>query len=142
MWFQPSQGTLFTKPDRGLDVGASMVVRFVDALQECGCLPCHIFLDKVKPMSILREKGVKATGTVCEYRTECCPLKDAKELRKMRKGSFDYRVDESQEIIVCRWSNSHVVNICSNAVSIEPVRHPATTWEQPKLRHRSTNHPW
>ncbi|XP_004695627.1 PREDICTED: piggyBac transposable element-derived protein 2 [Condylura cristata] len=125
VWFEPSQGTLFTKPDRGLDLGGSMVVKFVDALQERGCLPYHIFFDKVftsfKLMSILRKKGIKATGTVREYKTECCPLKDVKELKKMKKGTFDYKVDESDEIIVCRWHDSSVVNICSNAVGIEPV---------------------
>uniref|UniRef100_A0A8B9WHX5 PiggyBac transposable element derived 2 n=1 Tax=Bos mutus grunniens TaxID=30521 RepID=A0A8B9WHX5_BOSMU len=125
VWFEPSQGTLFTKPDRGLDLGGSMVVKFVDALQTRGCLPYHIFFDKVftsvKLMSILRKKGVKATGTVREYRTERCPLKDPKELKKMKRGSFDYKVDESEEIIVCRWHDSSVVNICSNAVGIEPV---------------------
>lgn len=71
-------------------------------------------------MSILRGKGVKATGTVCEYRIERYPLKDPKELRKTRRYSFHYRVEESQEIIVC-----HVVNICSNVVGIEPVRVPS-----------------
>ncbi|XP_026363430.1 piggyBac transposable element-derived protein 2 isoform X1 [Ursus arctos] len=125
VWFEPSQGTLFTKSHRGLDLGGSMVVKFVDALQERGCLPYHIFFDKVftsvKLMSILRKKGVKATGTVREYRTERCPLKDPKELKKMKRGSFDYKVDESEEIIVCRWHDSSVVNICSNAVGIEPV---------------------
>ncbi|XP_063470109.1 piggyBac transposable element-derived protein 2 isoform X2 [Symphalangus syndactylus] len=126
VWFEPSQGTLFTKPDRSLDLGGSMVIKFVDALQERGFLPYHIFFDKVftsvKLMSILRKKGVKATGTVREYRTERCPLKDPKELKKMKRGSFDYKVDESEEIIVCRWRDSSVVNICSNAVGIEPVR--------------------
>lgn len=99
-----------------------MVVSFVDALQGHGCLPYHKFFDKVftsvKLMSILRERGVKATGTVCEYRTKCCHLKDPKELRKTKRGTFDYRVDESQEITMCRWHNSHVVNICSNTAVI------------------------
>ncbi|XP_062950297.1 LOW QUALITY PROTEIN: piggyBac transposable element-derived protein 2-like [Cynocephalus volans] len=126
VWFEPSQGTLFTKPDRGLDLGGSMVIKFVDALQERGSLPYHIFFDKVftsvKLMSILRKKGVKATGTVHEYRTERCPLKDSKELKKMKRGAFDYKVDETEEIIVCRWHDGSVVNICSNAVGIEPVR--------------------
>ncbi|XP_048213385.1 piggyBac transposable element-derived protein 2 isoform X2 [Perognathus longimembris pacificus] len=126
VWFEPSQGTLFTKPDSGLDLGGSMVIKFADALQERGSLPYHILFDKVftsvKLMSILRKKGVKATGTVCEYRTERCPLKDPRELRKMKRGSFDYKVDEREEIIVCRWRDSGVVDICSNAVGIEPVR--------------------
>ncbi|XP_075398245.1 piggyBac transposable element-derived protein 2 [Tenrec ecaudatus] len=126
VWFEPSQGTLFTKPNKGLDLGSSMVIKFVDALQERGCLPYHIFFDKaftsVRLMSILRKKGVKATGTVREYKTERCPLKDPRELKKMKRGSFDYKVDEHEEIIVCRWNDSHMVNICSNAVGIEPVK--------------------
>lgn len=106
-----------------------MVVSCVDALQGRGCLPYHIFFDKVftsvKLISILRERGVKVTGTVYEYRTERCPLKGPKELRKTKRGTFDYRVDESQEIVVCHWHNSHVINICSNVVGIEPVRLPS-----------------
>ncbi|XP_045706577.1 piggyBac transposable element-derived protein 2 [Phyllostomus hastatus] len=125
VWFEPSQATMFTKPDQGLDLGGSMVLKFVDALQERGCLPYHIFFDKVftsvKLMSLLRKKGVKATGTVREYRTEQCPLKNPKELKKMKRGSFDYKVEEHEEIIVCRWHDSSVVNICSNATGIEPV---------------------
>lgn len=54
----------------------------------------------------------------------------------MKKGSFDYKVDE-REILVCRWLSSRVVNICCNAVGVEPV-----TWEKPKLGHRTTRHPW
>lgn len=126
VWFEPSQGTLFTRPDGGLDLGTSMVLRFTDVLQERGRLPYHIFIDEVftsvQLMSILRRKGVKATGTVRDYRTERCPLKDPKELKKMRRGSFDYKVDECEEVIVCRWRDSNVVTICSNAAGIEPVR--------------------
>ena len=85
----------------------------------------HIFFNKVfasvKLMSILKKKGVKATGTVHEYRTGRCPLEHPKELKKMKRGSFDYKVDESEEIIVCRWHDGSVVNFCSNAVGIEPV---------------------
>lgn len=126
VWFEPSQGTLFTRPGGSLDLGTSMVLRFTDVLQERGRLPYHIFIDEVftsvQLMSILRRKGVKATGTVRDYRTERCPLKDPKELKKMRRGSFDYKVDECEEVIVCRWRDSNVVTICSNAAGIEPVR--------------------
>ncbi|KAL6035544.1 hypothetical protein STEG23_013777 [Scotinomys teguina] len=85
-------------------------------------------------MSILRKKGVKATGTACEYRTERCPLKDPTELRKMRKGSFDYKEDMSEDIIVCCWHNSRVVNICSDAVGIEPMRQTSCPLGAAKVR--------
>lgn len=34
---------------------------------------------------------------------------------------YDYIVDTNDEIIVCRWNDNNVVNVCSNAVGIEPV---------------------
>lgn len=40
----------------------------------------------------------------------------------MKRGLFDYKVDESEEIIVCCWYDSSVVNICFNVVGIELVR--------------------
>ncbi|XP_051851594.1 piggyBac transposable element-derived protein 2 [Antechinus flavipes] len=126
VWFEPSQGTLFTKPEKDIDLGGSMVIKFVDALQARGCLPYHIYFDKiftsVKLMSILREKGVKATGTVHEYMTEKCPFKDPKDFKKITKGSFDYKVEESEKIIVCRWHDSSITDVCSNAVGIESVK--------------------
>lgn len=125
VWFEPSQGTLFTRPARGLDLGASMVLKFADALRERGCLPYHIVFDKVftsvKLMSILRKKGVKAIGTVREYRTEGCPLKEPRELKKMRRGSFDYKVDDREEVIVCRWHDGSMLDICSNAMGVAPM---------------------
>ncbi|KAK7821386.1 hypothetical protein U0070_015852, partial [Myodes glareolus] len=66
VWFAPSQGSLFTKPNWGLDIGGCMVVRFVDALQERGPRPYHISFDKVftsfKLMSILRKKKKRSEG--------------------------------------------------------------------------------
>lgn len=51
-----------------------MVLKFMDALWECGYLSYHLLFDKVfinvRLMSVLRKKGMKDTGTVCEYRTE------------------------------------------------------------------------
>lgn len=85
----------------------------------------YIFFDKVfisvKLMFVLRKKGVKVTGIVCEYRIERCFFKDFKELKKMKRGLFDYKVDEREEIIVCRWYDSSVVNICFNVIGIESV---------------------
>lgn len=70
--------------------------------------------------------------------TERCPLQDPRELRKMKKGSFDYKVDE-REILVCRWLSSRVVNICCNAVGVEPVRLTRCHLEEAKAR--TQDHP-
>lgn len=56
----------------------------------------------------------------------------------MKKGSFDYKVDE-REILVCRWLSSRVVNICCNAVGVEPVRLTRCHLEEAKAR--TQDHP-
>ncbi|XP_037376954.1 piggyBac transposable element-derived protein 1 [Talpa occidentalis] len=79
------------------------------------------FFTSVKLVSILKKKGVKATGIIQENRTEKCPLMDAEQMKNMEKGYFDFQVEENNEIIVCRWHGDGVVSLCSNAVGIEPV---------------------
>ena len=64
--------------------------------------------------------GLKGTGTVRENRTDKCPLIDVKEMKKKPRGFHDFRVDEKDNIIVCRWNDNSVVSLCSNAVGIYP----------------------
>ena len=65
--------------------------------------------------------SVKATGTVRENRIEKCPLTKKENMKKKERGAYDFRVDEQNEVIVCRWNDNNVVNMCSNTVGIEPI---------------------
>ena len=65
--------------------------------------------------------SVKATGTVRDNRIEKCPLVKKEEMKKKERGAYDFRVDNKSEVIVCRWNDNNVVNMCSNAVGIEPI---------------------
>lgn len=40
----------------------------------------------------------------------------------MKRGSFDYKVNELEKVIVCHWYDGIMLDICSNATGIAPVR--------------------
>lgn len=55
----------------------------------------------------------------------------------MKRGTFDYKVDKHEEIILCHWCDSGVFSLCSNAVGIKPVkpagRHSGAAGVQPQV---------
>ena len=63
--------------------------------------------------------GFNATATMRNYRTMNCPLGDVKEMKKNKRGSFDFRSDGNIEIVRC--NDNSVVTIGSNAYSVQPI---------------------
>ncbi|KAM4835547.1 piggyBac transposable element-derived protein 1 [Thomomys bottae] len=127
VWFEPYQEESTMEADRDLDLGlgGNLVMNFADVLLEKGQYPYHLcfdsFFTSVKLMSALKKKGVRATGSIRENRTEKWPLMNAEQMKKMKRGYFDFRVEESDEIILCRWHGDSIISLCSNAVGIQPI---------------------
>ncbi|XP_009239800.3 piggyBac transposable element-derived protein 1 isoform X1 [Pongo abelii] len=127
VWFEPYQeeSTMKVDEDPDLGLGGNLVMNFADVLLERGQYPYHLcfdsFFTSVKLLSALKKKGVRATGTIRENRTEKCPLMNVEHMKKMKRGYFDFRVEENNEIILCRWYGDGIISLCSNAVGIEPV---------------------
>lgn len=127
VWFEPYQeeSTLEADKDLDLGLGGNLVMNFADVLLEKGQYPYHLcfdsFFTSVKLMSALKKKGVRATGSIRENRTEKCPIMNAEHMKKMKRGYVDFRVEENDEIILCRWHGDGIISLCSNAVGIEPV---------------------
>ncbi|XP_010634590.1 piggyBac transposable element-derived protein 1 isoform X2 [Fukomys damarensis] len=127
VWFEPYQeeSTLEADKDLDLGLGGNLVMNFADVLLEKGQYPYHLcfdsFFTSVKLMSALKKKGVRATGSIRENRTEKCPIMNVEHMKKMKRGYVDFRVEENDEIILCRWHGDGIISLCSNAVGIEPV---------------------
>ncbi|XP_007954699.1 piggyBac transposable element-derived protein 1 [Orycteropus afer afer] len=126
VWFEPYQeSTMKADKDLDLGLGGNLVMNFADILLERGQYPYHLcfdgFFTSVKLVSALKKKGLKATGTIRENRTEKCPLMNAEHMKKEKKGYFDFQVEENDEIMLCRWHGDGIISLCSSAVGIEPV---------------------
>lgn len=127
VWFEPYQEDSAAETDEELDLGlgGNLIMSFAADLLQKGHYPYPLcfdgFFTSVKLMSALKKKGVKATGSIHENRTEKCPLMNVEHMKKMNRGYFDFRVEENDEIILCRWLGDGFISLCSNAVGIEPV---------------------
>ena len=123
VWFDFYQGKGQTS-EPGLGLGGSIVTKFAQTLLQHNKQQYHLcfdnFFTSVKTVTMRKDLSVKATGTVRDNRIEKCPLEKI-DMKKKERGIYDYRVDANNEVMVCRWSDNSVVNVCSNAVGIEPV---------------------
>ena len=86
----------------------------------------------------LREKDFRATGTIRDARTTNRLLKPAKEMDKMKRGTYDCRFDTENEIIVVGWKNKKSVALASNFYRMEPL---ATTKQWSKELKKSVSIP-
>lgn len=68
----------------------------------------------------LTDRGFRACGTIRDNRTKRCPLKSTSDMKKLARGTFDYRSDGSTVIV--KWNDNSVVTIASNIYSVEPLK--------------------
>ena len=71
-------------------------------------------------LNLLSKNGIGGTGTLRSNRTDHCPIKDIKVIGKEDCGSYDYRYDSSNKLIVVRWNDNSVVTVASNCQSVNP----------------------
>ncbi|KAG0415924.1 hypothetical protein HPB47_006897 [Ixodes persulcatus] len=70
-------------------------------------------------LRVLLEKRIYAAGTIQKRRTEKCPLKTEKQLKKEGRGSSDYLVSSDGKIVITRWMDNRAVNLASNCVGVD-----------------------
>lgn len=93
-WFEPYQGsqTKISEKYKDLGMGPSIVLHFADILQNSkGNMNFHIFFDNLFtsiPLLVeLKSRGIKATGTLREFRVpKNCPLTISEKMKKEPRG--------------------------------------------------------
>jgi hypothetical protein len=85
---------------------------------------CQVFFDNyfASPglLLALKNRGLPAGCTVRSNRTEKCPFKTEKQLRKEGRGSMDFHVSE-EGILLVKWYDSKEVIVGTNHYSAEPT---------------------
>ena len=66
----------------------------------------------------LSENGTVGTGTLRASRTGHCPIKDLNVASKEDRGSYAYRYDSANKVIVVSWNDSNVITLASNCYKI------------------------
>ena len=70
----------------------------------------------------LRNLGFNATGTMRENRISKCPLKESNAMQKEPRGTYDYRFDRNEEILIVKWVDNKCVTIGTNHDTVQPVK--------------------
>ena len=68
-----------------------------------------------------KKEFIKATATIRECRTKKCPLVASNDMKKLPRGSFNYKTNPKNGVIICKWNDNSVVSLCSNAIGIQPI---------------------
>ena len=69
----------------------------------------------------LKRRGFLACGTIRSNRLQDCLLASNKEMKKERRGSFDFKADLKSGVIIAKWFNNSSVYLASNFVGVEPI---------------------
>ncbi|XP_071056085.1 piggyBac transposable element-derived protein 2-like [Onthophagus taurus] len=80
-------------------------------------------------MVYLKGKGIRATGTIRENRTQKCPTMDSKTMKKMNKGSSDYRFDQQNQVLCVKWKDNNVCSMLTNYDTVAPF-HYVKRWSK------------
>jgi len=75
----------------------------------------------VKLLEHLSGLGIGATGTIRQNRIEDCPIwKSFKTLEKAERGTTDYRLDRTSNVVIVAWRDNKGVTLASNCVAVQP----------------------
>ena len=72
-------------------------------------------------LQMLTKNGIGETGTLRANRTDKCAIKDNKAIGKESCGTYDFRYDSANKILVVRWNDNSVVTLASNCHLVHPV---------------------
>uniref|UniRef100_A0A0L8G4M5 PiggyBac transposable element-derived protein domain-containing protein n=1 Tax=Octopus bimaculoides TaxID=37653 RepID=A0A0L8G4M5_OCTBM len=106
-----------------LSLGSSVVLQMLGVVDDPRSH--SIYFDNLFPNSDLlmrlREMGFEATGTTRDNHLKRCPLKETALMKMEPRGSYDYRFDINNEILIVRWLDNKCVTIGTNYDSVEPI---------------------
>lgn len=113
--------------DQEVGLGGSVVLKLTSKLSEkYPAVKFSIYADNFfvcpKLLSKLKSNGFLLTGTVKNDRTEHCPLEEKSSFKKKARGTFDSRVDKTENIVAVRWNDNAVVTLLSTEFGVEPLK--------------------
>lgn len=92
------------------------------------------FFTNIETMKLLKNKNIKATGTIRENRTKQCPVMNSKEFQKKDRGSIDFRFDTANEILLTKWNDNKAVSVATNYSYVYPTA-TAKRYSQKQKKH-------
>lgn len=102
-------------------VGAQVVLRLTENVSPNTRIFFDNFFASFDLLKILSERHLWAVCTMRDKMTKRCPLMSRKLIEKQPRGTYDYRLHQQDNILICAWRDNKRVLLGSNYIGIEPV---------------------
>ncbi|KAL6462492.1 hypothetical protein MHYP_G00289140 [Metynnis hypsauchen] len=125
-----------------LGVGGDIVMKLCESLAE----KVHFlifadnFFTSMPLIEKLLAKGIYYTGTVRKNRMSKCNLITDKELSKIGRGSYDYRIKSNTNTVCLKWQDTKAVSLMSTYAGPEPMG-KARRWDKSKKQYINIDQP-
>jgi len=73
-------------------------------------------------LTLLTKYGIYSIGTLRKDRTRACIPKSEKELKRDKRGAYDYKIDAISGVIIVRWYDCKIVQLSSTYAGVHPIR--------------------
>ena len=57
-----------------------------------------------------------------ENRLNKCPVKNSKQLKKGKRGTYNFRFDCNEEILILKWLDNKCVTVRTHYGTVEPIK--------------------
>lgn len=127
VWIEPYQGknTQICNKYKPFGLGPSIILQYCDVLTKIEPLPYHIYFDNyfttVPLLEEMAKRNMRGTGTVRENRLSHCTLPSKDILKKMPRGTFNYK-STNNEVLIVKWNDNNIVNVASNNLQVFPTQ--------------------
>lgn len=81
----------------------------------------NIFFTSIPLLTEIKSLGHDATGTIRGNRVENAPLKDPKDMKKMKRGSYNQTTDVSSDITLVRYNDNNIVTVASTECGVQSI---------------------
>ncbi|XP_017565030.1 piggyBac transposable element-derived protein 3-like [Pygocentrus nattereri] len=127
---------------RKLGVGGDVVMKLCESLAEKVhfLILADNFFTSMPLIEKLLAKGIYYTGTVRKNRMSKCNLITDKELSKIGRGSYDYRIESNTNTVCLKWQDTKAVSLMSTYAGPEPMG-KARRWDKSKKQYINIDQP-
>lgn len=134
--------TLTSNQDIELGFGGNVVMAL------CENLPRNVnhkvtfdnWFCSVQLIEALKKLGIHSCGTIRANRMRNRELETEKELRKKGRGSFDFKVEKDNNVLLVRWLDNKVVQLASSYAGVDTLDE-VKRWSASDKTHVSVSRP-
>ncbi|XP_066959027.1 piggyBac transposable element-derived protein 3-like [Macrobrachium rosenbergii] len=104
-------------------LGSKVVLKMLEAVAdpESHAVYFYNYFTGYELLVHLRNIGFQASGTHRENCLKNCTLKSTNDMRKETRGSYDYRFDTNEEVLMVNWLDNKCVTVGTNYDTVEPL---------------------